>query len=457
MEFEVFYYMNSAVDVWGKVLDILRKDLTETAISTWFDDCGAVELKGNRLILHTPTKYKKGMIEERFLGTIRSAINDLFSSDDFEVVILDDEGLSAMEETPDVPDYLSKDEFTFEHFVVGNTNKFAHAAALAVAEGKGKKEFNPLFIHGESGVGKTHLLLAIRHAVETKFPHYNIVYAKTEEFLNELIVAIQKGESVKFREKYRGADFFLIDDIQFIAGKTATQEEFFHTFDTLYELGKQIVFTSDRPPKEMYTLEDRIRGRFESGLIADIQAPDEVLRRAIIKSKAKQLGTVIPDDVIDYIADNLDSSVRQLECAVGMIIAYKELIDEEITLETIKARLKDILRGERELMPTPDDIIEETARFFGMVTPEDIEDIKSKRKDAKLVLPRQVAIYLIRRIINLTQNEISKIFNYRDHSTVNYTITKIEKKMSDDKAFANNIKDITSNINSKKPSSAMSS
>ena len=440
--------MNSATDVWSKVLDILRNDLTETAISTWFDDCSAVELKGNRLILHTPTKYKKEMIEERFLGTIRSALNDLFSSGDFEVVVLDDDGLKAIKEAPDVPDYLSIDyEFTFESFVVGNTNKFAHAAALAVADGK--KDFNPLFIHGESGVGKTHLLCAIRHAVEKKFPHYNIVYVKGEDFLNELVFAIQKGENVKFREKYRGADFFLIDDIQFIAGKIATQEEFFHTFNALHELGKQIVFTSDRPPKVMYALEDRLKTRFESGLLADIQPPDEVLRRAIIKTKAKQLGTVIPDDVTDYIADNLDSSVRQLEGAVNMIIAYRDLIDEEITVESVKARLKDIFKGERELIPTTEDIIEFTARCFGL-TAEDIKD-KSKGRDANIVLPRQTAIYLIRRITNLTQNEISKIFGYRDHSTVNHSITKIEKKMAEDKDFENKIKDITSNINSKNP------
>jgi len=441
--------MNSTADIWSKVLDILRNDLTETAISTWFYDCTAVELKGSRLILHTPTYYKRDLIEERFLGIIKSAMDDLFSSDDFEIVILDDDGLKVMNESAtEEPDYLADEVFTFENFVVGNTNKFAHAAALAVADGK--RDFNPLFIHGESGVGKTHLLCAIRHAVETKFPHYNIVYVKGEDFLNELVFAIQKGENIKFREKYRGADFFLIDDIQFIAGKIATQEEFFHTFNALHELGKQIVFTSDRPPKEIYALEDRLTTRFEWGLLADIQPPDEVLRKAIIISKAKQLGTVMPEDVTDYIADNLDSSVRQLEGAVKMIIAYRDLIDEDITVESVKARLKDIFRGERELIPTTEDIIEFTARCFGL-NAEDIKD-KSKGKDANIVLPRQTAIYLIRRITNLTQNEISKIFGYRDHSTVNYSISKIEKKIAEDKDFENKIKDITSNINSKKPS-----
>jgi len=442
--------MNAAVDVWSKVKNILREDLTATALSTWFDDCTAVDLAGNRLILHTPTKFKKELIEERFLGTIRSALNDLFSSNDFEVKILDDDGLEAMAEASEATDYLSINEYTFEHFVVGNSNKFAHAAALAVADGK--RDYNPLFIHGESGVGKTHLLCAIRHAVENKFPHYNIVYIKGEDFLNELILAIKQSENVKFREKYRSADFFLIDDIQFIAGKTATQEEFFHTFNTLYELGKQIVFTSDRPPKEMLTLEDRIRGRFESGLLADIQPPDEVLRRAIIKSKAEQLGTIIPDDVTDYIADNLDSSVRQLEGAVKMIIAYRDLLDEDITVEAVKARLKDIYKGERALIPTTDDIIEETAKCF-MLTPD---DIIVQNRQAHTALARHIAIYLVRKITNLSFEDIGDVFK-RHHSTAMSSVKLVEKRMSEDKEFSDKIRDITSNINSKKPSASISS
>ena len=435
--------MNSADDVWGKVLDILKEDLTDTAIATWFDECSAVELKGNCLFIHTPSDYKKDVIEGRFLGTIRSALNDLFSSRDFEVTILDDDGLKAMKEADDIPDYLSIDEYTFKHFVVGNSNKFAHAAALAVADGK--RDYNPLFIYGESGLGKTHLLCAIRHAVENKFPHYNIVYVKGDDFLNELILAIKMGENVKFREKYRGADFFLIDDIQFIAGKTATQEEFFHTFNTLHELGKQIIFTSDRPPSEIYTLEDRIRGRFESGLLADIQPPDEVLRRAIIKSKAEQLGTIIPDDVTNYIADNLDSSVRQLEGAVKMIIAYRDLMDEDITVESVKARLKDIFKGERELIPTTDDIIEETAKCFMLTS----DDVKGQSRQANTALARHIAIYLVRKITNLSLNDIGVVFDNRHHTTVMSSIKFVENKIRDDKDFNNNIRDITSNINSK--------
>jgi len=442
--------MNSAVDVWSKVQEILRNDLTETAISTWFDDCIAIELNGSRLILHTPTKYKKEMIEERFLGTIRSALNDLFSSNDFEVTVLDDDGLKAMTETADEPDYLGIDEYTFEHFVVGSSNKFAHAAALAVADAVQKHNYNPLFIYGESGVGKTHLLYAIRHAVESKFPYYNVICVKGEDFTNELITALRKGKNVEFREKYRSADFFLIDDIQFIAGKIGTQEEFFHTFNTLRELGKQIVFTSDRPPSEIHTLEDRLRTRFEQGLLADIQPPDEVLRRAIIKSKAEQLGTILPDDVINYIADSLDSSVRQLEGAVKMIIAYRDLMDEDITVEKVKTRLKEMyIKGGRDLIPTTNDIIEETAKCF-MLTPE---DVKGQSRQANIVLARHIAMYLIRKITNLSLTDIGVEFEGRHYTTVMSSVKLVEKKMKDEKDFASIIKDITLNINSKKPSS----
>jgi chromosomal replication initiator protein len=436
--------MNSAVDVWSKVLNILRNDLTETAISTWFDECSAVEISGNRLILHTPSAYKKEVIDERFLGTIRSALNDLFSSGEFDVIVLGDDGLTAMTEETEIPDYLGIDEYTFEHFVVGSSNKFAHAAALAVSDGTQKHNYNPLFIYGESGLGKTHLLYAIRQAVENKFPHYNVIYVKGEDFTNELITAIRLGKNVEFREKYRSADFFLMDDIQFIAGRIGTQEEFFHTFNTLRELGKQIVFTSDRPPSEIHTLEDRLRTRFESGLLADIQPPDDALRAAIIRNKAIQLGVVLPDDVTFYIADNLYSNVRQREGAVKMIIAYRDIMDDDITVESVKARLKDMFVGERDLIPTTEMIIEETAKYYNQ-TPE---DIKGQSRVSDTTLARQIAMYLIRKLTNLSLKDIGGVFA-RDHTTVLTSVRKIEKKIRDDKNFSYIIRDITSNINSK--------
>jgi len=436
--------MNSAIDVWRKVQDILRTDLTETAITTWFDDCSAVELKGNRLYIHTPSEYKKEVIEGRFLGTIRSALNDLFSSNDFDVTILDDDGLKALTEDNDSPDYLGMDEYTFEHFVVGSSNKMAHAAALAVAEGSQKRVYNPLFIYGESGLGKTHLLYAIRHAVEKKFPHYNVIYVKGDDFTNDLVTAIQRKENIEFREKYRGADFFLMDDIQFIIGKDATQEEYFHTFNTLYELGKQIVFTSDRPPKEFIQLEDRLRTRFQSGQIVDIQPPDEILRAAIVRNKAEQLGVVLPTEVTNYIADNLVSNVRQLEGAVKVIVAYRDIMDDDITVESVKARLKEYFKGERDLIPTTEIIIEATAKYYNQ-TPE---DVIGQSRVADTALARQIAMYLIRKLTNLSLKEIGIVFDRRDHTTVLSSVNKIQRKINDDPDFSGIIRNITSNINS---------
>jgi len=437
--------MNSTTDVWNRVVNILSEDLTATAISTWFDDCRAVELSDNRLILHTPSVFKKSIIEGRFTGSIKSALNEIFAGD-FDVIVLDDDGLNAMNDAAESTDYLGIDEYTFEHFVVGNSNKFAHAAALAVAEGQQKQNYNPLFIYGESGLGKTHLLYAIRHSAEKKFPHYNIVYVKGEDFTNELITAIRQGRNVEFRDKYRGADLFLMDDIQFIAGKIETQEEFFNTFNTLYELGKQIVFTSDRPPHEIYRLEDRLRSRFESALMADIHPPDDALRIAIIKNKAEQLGVIMPDDVTNYIAENLNSNVRQLEGAVKMIIAYRDIMDDDITIATVTRRLKETFIGPKDLLPNIDTIIEETAKYY-MLTPE---DLKGQRRTRDTALARQISMYLIRKLTNFSLKDIGAVYEGRDHTTVLSSIRRVESYIKESPEVTKIIKDITSNVNSRK-------
>ncbi|MCL2366466.1 MAG: chromosomal replication initiator protein DnaA [Oscillospiraceae bacterium] len=439
--------MNSAADIWNEVLKMMRNDLTETAISTWFEDCCAIELQNNRFFIHQPSEFKKQTIESRFIGTIKSALGELFSSD-IEVVILDDEELKAMTEAADDSEYLYVDDYTFDNFVVGNSNKFAHAAAVAVGEGREKHGYNPLFIYGESGLGKTHLLHAIRHSISRKFPHYKIVYVKGEEFLNEFIIALQKKRMDEFRDKYRVADLFLIDDIQFIAGKIETQEEFFNTFNSLYEHGKQIVFTSDRPPSEIHRLEDRLRTRFESGLLADIQPPDDALRVAIIRNKAEQLGVIIPEDVINYIAENLNSNVRQLEGAVKMIIAYRDIMDENITVESVKQRLKDMFKGSKDTLPTTDTIIEETARYYAL-TPD---DLRSQSRIRNTALARQIAMYLIRKLTNLSLKETGAAFE-RDHTTVINSIDRVESRLKDPNdatEFSNVIRDITSNINNTK-------
>jgi len=435
--------MNSAIDIWDKILGLLRKDLTQVAISTWFEDCKAVEFSGNRLFIHTPSAYNKKVIEERFLGTIKSNLGELFSSGDFDVIVLDDEGLKTMTEAADVKDSLGIDEYTFEHFVVGSTNKFAHAAALSVSDGN--KSYNPLFIYGEPGLGKTHLLYAIQQAVEKKFPHYNVVYVKGENFTNELIAAIQRGKNIEFRDKYRGADFFLIDDIQFIAGKDSSEEEYFNTFNALFELNKQLVLTSDRPPKDMYLMSDRLRSRFEAGLMVDIKPPDDALRIAIIKNKAEQLGVILPEDVINYIAENLGSNVRQLEGAVKMIIAYRDIMDDDITVDTAKTLLKErFVGGGGDFIPSADAIIEETAKYYNQKP----EDLKSISRHADTVLARHISMYLIRKLTNLSLKDIGSIFG-RDHTTVLISVRKIDDRVREDNNMANIIRDITSSINNK--------
>jgi chromosomal replication initiator protein len=436
--------MNSATDVWDRVLKILSADLTETAISTWFDDCRAIEMSDSRLFLHTPSVFKKSVIEGRFVGTIKSALSEIFAGE-YDVIILDDDGLSAMTDASTESDYMYIDEYTFDNFVVGNSNKFAHAAALAVGEGLQKQGYNPLFIYGESGLGKTHLLHAIKHSISKKYPHYRIACVKGDEFLNELIVAIQQGKMIEFREKYRGADYFLMDDIQFIAGKIETQNEFFNTFNTLYELGKQIIFTSDRPPSEMHRLEDRLRTRLESSLQADIQPPDDALRVAIIRNKAAQLGVTFPDDVTNYIAEKLVSNIRQLEGAVKMIIAYRDIMDDDITVASVTKRLKDMFKGIKDLIPTTDTIISETAKYY-MLTPE---NLKGQSRTRDTALARQIAMFLIRKMTNLSLKDIGEIFEGRDHSTALSSIRRIESLLKKSTDFSKIITDITSNINSR--------
>jgi len=435
--------MNSAVDVWNSVLKLMSTDLTATAISTWFDDCRAVELTNNRLFLHTPSVFKKSIIEGRFIGTIKSALGELFSGA-LDVVILDDEGLDALNETAREPDHQNIEDYTFENFVVGSSNKFAHAAALAVSDGRVKQNYNPLFIYGDSGLGKTHLLHAIRHSIAKRFPNFNIVYVKGDNFTNELITAIQKGNNVEFREKYRGADVFLMDDIQFIAGRISTQEEFFNTYNTLYELGKQIVFTSDRPPSDIYKLEDRLRARFESSLIADIQPPDIELRIAIIRNKASQLGVSFANEVTFYIAETLTSNIRQLEGAVKIIIAHRDIMDEEITVASVTNILKESFKSD-DLLPSVDTIIEETAKYY-MLSPE---DLKGQRRTRDTARARQISMFLIRKLTNLSLKDIGTLYEGRDHTTVLSAIHRIEATIEDSPETSKIIRDITSNINSK--------
>ncbi len=434
--------MNSAEDIWNRVLEILKTDLTSTAIDTWFTDCRAIDISNNKLVLSSSTKFKKDVIESRFLPLIKNALFEIFSGD-FDVVILSENEAELYVRPKNDEDDSIYDIFTFERFVVGKSNIIAHAAAKAVAEGH-TKEYNPLFIYGNSGLGKTHLLHAIRLRVRERHPEYNIVYVKGDDFTNELISAIQSGKNIEFREKYRNADLFLMDDIQFIAGKTQTQEEFFHTFNTLYEFGHQIVFTSDRSPSEISRLEDRLRTRFESGLIVDIQPPDYETRMAIIRNKATQLGTVIEDSIADYVAQKITANVRQLEGVVKKLKAYQDLMDEKLNMTDVAKILEDFYKDSTEA-PTPDIIIEETAKYYDL-TPD---DLKGQSRTKNIANARQISMYIIRKLTNFSLESIGDIFQGRDHTTVSSSVKKVEEAIKYNVEFSQTVKDIISNINSK--------
>lgn len=420
----------------------LAADITPTAYNTWFADCKPVAIEDNRLILHTPSDFKRGIILNRFGNTLREALYDLFSCD-FEIVVLAgaeiDKYLENKKENKKVCGY---DGYTFDRFVVGPSNKFAYAASIAVSENPGEL-YNPLFIYGNSGLGKTHLLLAISAAIRKRDPSIKVAYVKGDDFTVQMIQSIQTGTTEEFRKKYRYVDLFLVDDIQFISGKQSTQEEFFHTFNNLYEQGKQIVITADRPPMDMNLLDDRLRTRFEGGLLADVQPPDLETRAAIIRNKAAQTGLPLSDDVVEYIAVKVTSNIRQIEGVVKRLSAYRDILQDSITKDSVDRAIKDVVK--QTSAPTPDMVISECARYYD-VSPE---EIKSQSRTKSTSSARQMSMYLMRSLTGLSLSDIGQFYGDRNHSTVLSSIRKVEGLIKADPAVAAAVKDITSNINSR--------
>ena len=437
--------MNSVADVWANVLQQLKKDLSETTIATWFDELSAVDIRENTFLLYCPNDFKKRYIESLFLKNIKAALQDIFSIE-FEVEILDEKGLAEFQ--GNAPKHQSERftsaEFTFDTFVVGPSNKLAYAASQAVAEHPAQN-YNPLLIYGDSGLGKTHLLYAIANVIRRNDQNAKIVYIKGDDFINEFIELIRAGRGSEFRAKYREADLLLVDDVQFVAGKEQVQNEFFHTFNNLYESGKQIVLTSDRPPSEMTLLDDRLRTRFEWGLLADVTPPDLETRLAIVKNKAAALGMDLPDKIASYIAENVTSNVRQLEGTVNKILAYKDLLGSDADEETVTRAMQDIIKSSREYIPTPDNILDYISKYYGV----DKEVICGQQRVKDAVAARQIAMYLIRSITKLSVVDIGKVFDNRDHSTVLYSLKQVEKQMKTDPAFAETVKEIKANINNR--------
>ncbi len=486
--------MKSLNDIWKVALEEMKSEFSDTMIDLWFRPLQLTLLDNDTVEVYCETEFRREMMDERYQDTIRKYLRELLGFDTALLLTSDktraeaaaesssagsqngveetepsyynsSEERTAEEKAPPKDDGLSKlvldggntevtnyathyatykDEYTFENYIVGNSNKFAHAACTAVAREPAPtslSSYNPLFIYGQSGLGKTHLLYAITNEISKRYPDFNIIYVKGDEFTNQLIESISKNITAKFREKYRMADVLLIDDIQFIAGKDSTQEEFFHTFNALHEAHKQIIMTSDRPPKDIKTLEERLRTRFEWGLIADVQPPDYELRLAIVKKKAQLLGLDVPEDVFVFLAENLRSNVRQLEGAIKKIGAQAYLTGVPITRELAYACTSDIITVQTPVKVTVDRIVERVSRKYNIPP----EEIRGRKRNKEIASARHIAIYLMRRLTDLSLTDIARIFD-RDHTTIMASIDNIDNEIKSNSLLEIEISDLIKEI-----------
>ncbi|MDF1494733.1 chromosomal replication initiator protein DnaA [Caproiciproducens sp. CPB-2] len=434
--------MESFTEVWNLVCDYCKNKITDIAYSTWIKRIEPVNLDFAQgvAVIKVPNELHRQTIKHYYMDMLDEAFTQIFGQK-IQIRVCTPEEAGVEKQSDETPAINDDYEFTFDTYIVGSSNKFAHAASMAVAN-KPATLYNPLFIYGNSGLGKTHLLYAICNEISRTHPEMNIIYIKGDEFTNELIEAIRRGTTAEFHSRYRKADVFLVDDIQFIAGKDSTQEEFFHTFNTLYEAKKQIVLTSDRPPKDIATLEERLLTRFEWGLTADIQPPDFETRIAIIKRKAELLEIDLPDNVAEYIANRLKNNIRQLEGAVKKMKAYYLLAGEDPSITTAQAAISDIINNDQPTPFTVEKIIDEVARTFGTTG----EDIRSSKRSANISSARQMAIYVVREITQLPMTSIGEEFGGRDHSTVVYAIQQVEKGIKRDPKIKATVEDIIKNI-----------
>lgn len=428
--------MDSFAELWEMVKEECKNQVSESIYNVWFKDMELVSFDDNKVVIAL-SDFKRKIVESRFMDKLESSFKNIIGFD-IQIILVDVEKAVPVkaEETEDA----LTDEDTFDSFIVGASNKFAYAAANAVANDPGGK-YNPLFIHGNSGLGKTHLLNAIAHQVKLTHPEANIVYTRGESFTNELVKYIGQKSTEAFHDKYRNADILLVDDVQFIAGKDSTQEEFFHTFNALYQAGNQIVLTSDRPPKEIALLEDRLRNRFEWGLMADIQSPDLETRMAIIKRKAEVLNFDLPDDIVQYIAEKLKNNIRQLEGAVKKMQAFVTMQGMPVNIMTAQTAIKDIIVDNSPTPVTINKIVTEVARTYGA----DSADIYSKKQNAQTTEMRQMAMYIVREMTGLSTKLIGREFN-RDHSTVVYSLDKFTKRYHEDSKLRSVVDNIIKNI-----------
>lgn len=452
-------------EIWSFALKEIQRvcELPDTMMHLWFNDMKLTLVTEDSVVLTTETDFRRDVVTNRYTKQLTEVMSgilgypvtvsvvsgqkernlekkmteaarlesaDVDPAKDFYVRV----GEQRTQNKASVPSAFR--EYTFENFVIGSSNRFAHAAALAVADAP-VNSYNPLFIYGPSGVGKTHLLYAITNRITKNYPDYRVIYVSGEEFTNQLIDAIHRNITPEFREKYRKADVLLIDDIHFIAGKDSTQEEFFHTFNELYKNNKQIILTSDRPPKDIKTLENRLRTRFDSGLTADIQLPDLELRAAIIKMKAEAVGVDIPDDVVNYIAENINDSVRNLEGAVNKIGALNKLSGQNISLDLAVRCISDKMVGSEPVNVTIDKILHTVSSHYNIT----VEDMKSRKRISSIASARHVAVYIIKKMTDRSLPAIGREFN-RDHTTIINSIDTVEKRLTSDPAFDAELKEL---------------
>ncbi len=446
---------NQLNELWEKTLTIIKAELTEVGFNTWIKCIEPINMSQDTLFLSVPNDFTKGILEARYKDLISNAVKLVSSKKhDIKFVLANEEIIKEIEEgpvhTPREKQNITNDDmlsswlnpkYTFDTFVIGNSNRFAHAASLAVAEAPAKA-YNPLFIYGGVGLGKTHLMHAIGHYISSENPSAKVVYVSSEKFTNELINSIKDDRNVEFRNKYRNVDVLLVDDIQFIAGKERTQEEFFHTFNALYEADKQIIISSDRPPKEIPTLEDRLRSRFEWGLIADIQPPDYETRIAILKKKADVENLNVSNEVMGYIANKIQSNIRELEGALIRVVAFSSLTNREISVDLASEALRDIISKKNSKQITIDSIQESVSSYYNLR----IEDFKSKRRTKNVAFPRQIAMFLSRKLTDMSLPKIGEAFGGRDHTTVIHAYEKISKDLEADEGLKETINDLIKKI-----------
>ncbi len=436
--------MESLKEMWQLVCEHLKKSCGEVIFEIWFRPLEISSFDGAKAEIAT-SEFKRKIIEQQFGNELRDAFKQVMGFD-VEVVLVNQE--AAPKKAPEAAQNaganatsLSIEKNTFSTFVVGSSNRFAHAAAQAVAATPGAA-YNPLFIYGNAGLGKTHLLCAISNEIKRNNPDVDIIFTRGEDFVNLIVDGIQKNNMQEIHKRYRTCDVLIVDDIQFIAGRASTQEEFFHTFNALTQEGKQIVLASDRTPKDIEVLDERLRNRFEWGLIADIQPPDIETRMAIIKRKADILGLALPDEVVQFVAEKIRTNVRQLEGAVKKINALVNIEGSAINIAMAQSAIKDIMTDSLPIASVVNNIIAETARTFGV--PQN--DIISKKKDAKTARARQIAIYIVREMTDLTQKEISEYFGGRDRTTILYSVETISKDCEKDSTLKRTIDIIMKNV-----------